>query len=141
MSGSAMDINQVDGQGPRIGRTRINFADDGDGDCDHGWGYCGPVHAEHHAGSPCEQTCDAPHEDMYKAFRHDIKDRPNETPRHSAPIDIDIPDRNMRGMAQVHLCSVISRLRVVESLDEPTRVNATALSQIRSVLADLLDLP
>jgi len=72
---------------------------------------------------------------------HVIPITSNMTRRLPTEIDIDIPDHNIRGMAQVHLCSVISRSRVIDSLDEPTNVSAAALSQVRSVLADLLDLP
>ena len=65
----------------------------------------------------------------------------NVTRRLPTEVDVDIPDRNILGMAQVHLCSVISRSRVIDSLDEPSNVGAETLSQIRSVLADLMDLP
>ena len=44
----------------------------------------------------------------------------NMTRRLPTEIDVDIPDHNTRGMAQVHLCPVISRLRVIDSLDKPS---------------------
>lgn len=72
---------------------------------------------------------------------HVIPITSNMTRRLPTEVDIDIPDRDILGMAQVHLCSVISQSRLVDSLDEPTKVSAETLSQIRSVLADLLDLP
>ena len=42
--------------------------------------------------------------------------------------------------AQVHLCTVISTTRIITNNTEGN-VGPTALAQIRSVLADLLDIP
>lgn len=63
------------------------------------------------------------------------------TRRLPTEIEVNISDSNILGMAQVHLCTVVSRSRLVDSPDAPGNIGRAALSQIRSVLADLLDLP
>lgn len=54
-------------------------------------------------------------------------------------LDVETDDQVVRGMAQAHLCAVVSTSRVVgEGLGS---IGLTALTQIRSVISDLLDLP
>lgn len=56
-------------------------------------------------------------------------------------VDIETGDGAVTGMAQVHLCAVISTSRIVNDDRPPGNVGRAALTQIRSVIADLLDLP
>lgn len=54
-------------------------------------------------------------------------------------IEVETEDRAVIGAAQAHLCAVISSSRVVaEGLGS---IGMAALTQLRSVISDLLDLP
>jgi len=63
------------------------------------------------------------------------------TRRLPTEVDIEPSSSGVSGMAQVHLCSVISRTRIVDDDGELGNVGPAALAQIRTVLSDLLDLP
>jgi mRNA interferase MazF len=64
----------------------------------------------------------------------------NTTRRLPTEVELETTASGVSGMAQVHLCSVVSRTRIVDN-DTLDNIGPSALSQIRSVLADLLDLP
>lgn len=55
-------------------------------------------------------------------------------------IEIESDDHSVRGMAQAHLCAVVSTSRI-EPDGELGHVGPAVLAQVRSVIADLLDLP
>lgn len=59
----------------------------------------------------------------------------------SLPTEVRVSSRALDrpSAAQVHLCTVISRERIVEATGEG--IGPEGLAQLRSVLADLLDLP
>lgn len=61
--------------------------------------------------------------------------------RRSLPTEVAIEATGLDrpSVAQVHLCTVISAERL--SSPEDGNIGATSLAQIRSLLADLLDLP
>lgn len=63
----------------------------------------------------------------------------NTTRRLPTEIEIATDDRAVSGMAQAHLCAVVSASRIVA--EHLGNVGAEAIARLRSVIADLLDLP
>jgi len=64
----------------------------------------------------------------------------NTTRRLPTEVEVESDDQAVSGMAQVHLCAVISTSRIVAG-DHLGHVGAAGLAQVRTVIADLLDVP
>jgi mRNA-degrading endonuclease toxin of MazEF toxin-antitoxin module len=56
----------------------------------------------------------------------------------ASDVPLDAPDLPRPSVAQCHLCAVVDRLQIVEHTT--ANVGPLVLAQIRSVLADLLDI-
>lgn len=65
----------------------------------------------------------------------------NTSRRMPTEVEIDMPDETVSGLAQVHLCSVISTTRIETDRFPHQNTGPITLAQIRSIIADLLDLP
>lgn len=74
------------------------------------------------------------------ATLHVVPITSNTTRRLPTEIELEPTVSGLAGMAQVHLCSVVSRSRIADA-GVPDNIGPSALTQIRSVLSDLLDLP
>jgi mRNA-degrading endonuclease toxin of MazEF toxin-antitoxin module len=53
-------------------------------------------------------------------------------------VEVDLPSRSV---AQAHLCGVVSVSRLLDQAEPFVNVGPAALTQIRSIIADLLDCP
>jgi mRNA interferase MazF len=61
--------------------------------------------------------------------------------RRRLPTEILLVDNNLNqtSAAQAHLCTVVAISRIKQAKQNPTNIGPAALSQIRSIIADMLD--